>query len=123
MKKVFLAVFGMLLLLGLVLLMQRDERGPAIDAPAYRTFLSPGDGGFKVTVQWRHTPWSWLTDRLVMGFPGSASDRPAMVYLYDTRSGKILHHAPAEMLQMVDKVFWSSNRVEVMLLVEWELPP
>lgn len=123
MEKVFLPVSGLLFLLGLVLLLSSGERGTAIDAPAYRTFLSPGGGRFKVTVQARHTPWSWLTDRIVMHAPGSGSDGPAMVYLYDARSGKLLHSAPAEMLQSVDEVFWSSNRVDVKLLVEWELPP
>lgn len=81
-------------------------------AEQYRTFASP-DGRFQVVVY-----------RIPTGFamPGQSSDAPGSFQLRDTRTGRVLRERSVEMVQLVDRIEWSSTNVDIWLLVDWSLP-
>lgn len=81
-------------------------------ATEYRSFVSP-DGRFKMVVY--RLP-------MLMVMPGQSSDAPGFIRLYDQRSGRLLQQANVEMVQLVDRIEWSSTNVHVRLLADWRLP-
>ena len=84
---------------------------PRLRASEYRTYASP-DGKFKVVV--------YRIPQLI-SLPGQSSDAPGFVRLFDG-NGKILGKADLEMVQLVERVEWSSNSVSIPLIAEWKLP-
>jgi hypothetical protein len=53
--------------------------------------------------------------------PGQSSDAPGIVRLYD-RSGHLLNEASIGMVQQVNDIQWSGDRVMVPLVFDWKLP-
>ena len=53
--------------------------------------------------------------------PGHASDSPGEVQLLD-RDGKMLRQVRVQIVQWVEKVEWSDQRVYIKLVADWELP-
>ena len=78
----------------------------------YATFVEP-DGGYSVVVL--RQPQRQAT------FPGQAGDAPGVVRLYD-RDGRVLEETTVEMVQLVDRVYWSDDTVRIPLIAEWTLP-
>ena len=82
------------------------------EAAAYRTFTSP-DKRFQIIV---------FRDPAIFAMPGHGSDASGYFQLRDTRTGEVLRESKVEMVQLVDRVDWSSTTVDVRLLAEWSLP-
>ncbi len=59
---------------------------------------------------------------MLFSFPGGGSDAPGVIQLIDIQKGRILRAAPVEMVQLVERVEWTSTNVSVRLVVEWPLP-
>ena len=53
--------------------------------------------------------------------PGSGSDAPGVVRLYD-QQGKLLQETHVEMVQLVEKVEWGVKNVASKLVADWQLP-
>lgn len=53
-----------------------------------------------------------------MRFPGAASDAPGVVILVDNR-GRRIREVMVEMVQLVDRVEWSTNSVHIMGVADW----
>lgn len=78
----------------------------------YKTVTSPDDR-FQLAVF--RIGWPWPIS------PGSASDAPGFVRL-QTKDGTVLQEQNLEAVQLVDQIDWKPRRVEIKLIVEWELP-
>lgn len=78
----------------------------------YTRRLSP-DGRFAIVV-----------NRCEMRFamPGQGGDAPGYVRLVDVGTGKVLEKTDIDMVNTFPGVEWHPHRVEMPLLVEWELP-
>lgn len=48
---------------------------------------------------------------------------PGIVYLRDSRSGKIVNSHEVDMVQLVENPEWTPKNVKVKLLFDWVLPP
>ena len=57
----------------------------------------------------------------LFAMPGQGSDAPGYVVLTD-RQGRTLRRAEVAMVQLVEPPRWTASRVEVKLLLDWELP-
>lgn len=79
----------------------------------YQVIRSP-DQRFRVVV-YRRRIWPST-------MPGQGSDAPGVVRLYD-RSGKLLDEAEISMVQHMNDIVWTRDRVEVPLIFSWPLPP
>lgn len=80
-------------------------------AAPYKTFPSP-DGKFSIIVYRIPTSFSQ---------PGGSGDAPGFVRLYNS-SGKMLEEKAVSMVQIIDQVTWSPNKVEIKLFADWALP-
>lgn len=78
----------------------------------YKTFTSP-DQRFQLTVYRLGWPWPMP--------PGSAGDASGFVRLR-THEGTVLQEQDVQMVQLVDKVVWEPQRVEIKLVADWALP-
>lgn len=78
----------------------------------YRVIESP-DSRFRLVVYRRQM---WLST-----MPGQGSDAPGIVRLYD-RSGHLLDEAEIPMVQRINDLEWSKDRVTVPLVFDWKLP-
>jgi hypothetical protein len=78
----------------------------------YRTIYSP-DSRFHLVV-YRRPIWPSTT-------PGHGSDAPGVVRLYD-RSGHLLHESEIPMVQQINDLQWTEDRVTVPLVFDWKLP-
>ncbi len=54
--------------------------------------------------------------------PGQSSDAPGYFQLHDARTGRVLRERSVEMVQLVDRIEWSTTNVDVRLLADWSLP-
>ena len=59
------------------------------------------------------------TPRL-FALPGSAGDAPGFVQLIDDQ-GKVLKEQETDMVQQIEQVSWSKNRVDIKLFASWPL--
>jgi hypothetical protein len=91
--------------LGAVALIRRED--------LYVSFSRP-DGRYRVLVFRSWYPFAVM--------PGQGGDVPGRVVLVD-RSGKALHEAPVEMVQLVENVEWLDAGVSFFPCGEWTLPP
>jgi hypothetical protein len=80
----------------------------------YRTFFSP-EKRFQIEV--------YAYDMKKISFPGQSGDQPGIVYLRDSRSGKIVNSHEVDMVQLVENPEWTLKNVRVKLLFDWILPP
>lgn len=55
--------------------------------------------------------------------PGQSSDAPGKVILRERPSGRALRATTLEMVQLMDDVTWSQERVHIKLIADWPLPP
>lgn len=55
--------------------------------------------------------------------PGGGSDAPGWIRLNETATGKTLRRTKIAMIQLMEDVVWSSDRVYIKLIADWELPP
>ncbi len=53
--------------------------------------------------------------------PGQAGDRAGLVRLYD-RNRNIIKERKVDMVQKIDQVSWTKNKVSIKLFIEWDLP-
>ncbi len=81
-------------------------------AEEYNSFSSP-NGEYHVKV--------FRIKVFPMMMPGSAGDAPGFVRLYG-KNDKILEEKDIEMVQIVEDVEWSENKVYMKLFAEWDLP-
>lgn len=104
------------LLLGLALLaliaLFLHFGAPGLLEQEYRSFPSP-DGRYRVVVFRRPTFPALM--------PGQSGDSPGTVRLYD-QAGNVLRVAKVEMVQLVDRVDWESDKVVIKLVADWDLP-
>lgn len=54
--------------------------------------------------------------------PGHASDALGKVLLKERQSGRILRATTIDMVQLMDTVTWSQDRVHIKLIADWSLP-
>lgn len=81
-------------------------------AAEYQTFTSPaGDYYIKV----------YRVKVFPMMMPGSAGDAPGFVRLY-TSDNNILAEKDVDMVQLINDIEWSKDKVYIKLFVEWDLP-
>jgi len=80
-------------------------------AREYRTFLSPS-GDYRVVVY--RIP-------MLFGFPGQSGDASGFVRLYD-KSNHVLQQKDVDMVEVVDRVDWRGDHVEIELFADWLLP-
>ncbi|MFM9971739.1 MAG: hypothetical protein ACKVQK_25445 [Burkholderiales bacterium] len=78
----------------------------------YAAFVRP-DGQYRVVV-FRKAKWPAL-------MPGQAGDAPGTVELHD-RNGILIKETAVEMVQLVENVVWLEKKVQIKLVVEWDLP-
>jgi hypothetical protein len=78
----------------------------------YRVIDSP-DSRFRLVV-YRRQMWP-------SAMPGQGSDAPGVVRLYD-RSGHLLDEAEIPMVQRINDLEWTKDRVTVPLVFDWKLP-
>ena len=81
-------------------------------ASEYQIFTSP-DGEYHISV-YRITVFPMM-------MPGSAGDAPGFVRLYDNYNN-ILEEQDVDMVQLVDDIEWSEDKVNIKLFAEWDLP-
>lgn len=110
MKKVLVSFAVLLLLIGSVLLLQQPVLN-ACCASEYRRFEHPGQ---------RYVVVVYRTPQL-FALPGSAGDAPGFVRLLD-QQGKILAEKNTEMVQQIEFIHWSKDRVDIKLFASWSLP-
>ena len=79
----------------------------------YSIFLSP-EKRFQIEV--------YAYDMKKISFPGQSGDQAGIVYLRDSRSGKILNRYEVDMVQLVESPEWTQKNVKAKLLFDWVLP-
>ena len=81
---------------------------------AYLSSTRP-DGKYRVVV-------SKKTSLFKLGSgPGSGSDAPGVVRLFD-QQGKLLQETKVDMVQQVENVEWGVKSVYIKLVADWQLP-
>lgn len=98
---------------GLVLLLAYSVMRPVEGGTEPFAIYSRPDGKFSVLVVRER---SWLS---VM--PGHGGDVAGEVRLLDAE-GHVLERQRVEMVQLVEKVEWSDDRVSIKLIADWKLP-
>ena len=53
-------------------------------------------------------------------FPGGSSDMAGTVYLKNSQN-KVIHKIPIDIVQQVEKVYWTTNSVHIKGVVDWKL--
>ena len=81
------------------------------DGKPYRVFESP-DKQHRIVV--------WAKSGFGIGGPGQGGDQPGYFQLEDAQ-GKVLEKQNIEMVQLVDRVEWNANEVDVRPHVTWKL--
>ncbi len=81
-------------------------------ATEYQTFTSP-NGEYNITV--------YRVRAFPMMMPGSAGDAPGFVRLYN-QDNQMLAEKDVAMVQIINDVEWSKNKVYIKLFTEWDLP-
>lgn len=89
-----------------------DDKKNFYDQP-YKVFSSP-EKDFQIEV------YSYDSKKIL--FPGQSGDLPGIVYLKDSRSGKILNRHEVDMVQLVENPEWTPKNVKVKLMFDWILP-
>ena len=105
-KRLTILVVGVVALIAAFAIWQR------VHLEQYRVIESP-DSRFRLVVYRRQTWHSTM--------PGQGSDAPGIVRLYD-RSGHLLDEAAIPMVQQINDLEWSKDRVTVPLVFDWKLP-
>jgi hypothetical protein len=106
-RPILLAAAALVLILALVAVLGRRTE-------VYRTFASPG-GRYRLVVVRRRPLFGVM--------PGQAGDAAGTVQLCDA-GGRVLREQPVDgPVSAIDDVRWSRERVDVKLIVEWELSP
>ena len=105
-KRIVIAVFAVIALIAVFAIWQR------VHLAQYRVINSP-DSRFRLVV-YRRQLWPST-------MPGQGSDAPGLVRLYD-RSGHLLDEAEIPMVQQINDLEWSKDRVTVPLVFDWKLP-
>ncbi len=105
-KRVVILVVAVVALIAAFAIWQR------VHLAQYRVINSP-DSRFRLVVYRRQTWHSTM--------PGQGSDAPGVVRLYD-RSGHLLDEAEIPMVQQINDLEWTKDRVTVPLAFDWKLP-
>ncbi len=63
-----------------------------------------------------------LRRSLVWAFPGQGNDAPGFLHLVENQNGELLRTGSVDMVQLVEHVEWSSNRLYVKFFANWSLP-
>jgi hypothetical protein len=94
--------------------------GDPIDRKPYYAEQSP-DGRHKIVVVYEPDFWSLFS--IAMPGQGGAGNFPGLVMLFDAQ-GRELARAPVDMMQIVPgAVRWMDDRIQVVSVAAWSLPP
>lgn len=111
-SKINLFIFTIVLVIVVLAIFYNPTVRKFCCAKEYNIFTSP-NGEYQVIV-YRIPVFSMM-------MPGSSGDAPGFVRLY-TKNKKILAQKDIDMVQLIENVEWSKNKVYIKFVAEWNLP-